>query len=512
MRGGPWGVDVEASGMPTITSRLLAPLLTALLLGTLLPTPAAAQAAAPPEGDISDGVTFVGNAPEASTAIALAFDGDVMFVSTITGIFSYDVTDPSAPRLLGVLPEYIWENEDMELDAERDLLFISRDPRGFTGIIAPAQARLFGAVEIVDVSDPSLMHHVGAFTLPAGHTSSCVSAGESRCDFLWTGGPYANELLGPYGRPIYATDVRDPANPVPCPEPINTGLYDTADGELVDGYAHDVQVDDRGVAWVSSEGGVHGWWTSGAHLDPRTGEERQATPCDPVPYGGAGSPQEATPSRFMHNSGLNPDVAIPGDADSAGHVLFATEEALSSSCATSGRFATYDVRSTLDGSGFTDPAGTRLEVLDTWTPEDAEGATGCASAHYFDDRGDGLLAYSFYGQGTRFLDASDPTDIRQVGYYRPDDGNSFAAYFHDGLVYVADNGRGVDILRFDPHPRPGAPVVHADLIGTAAEQVAPAALPTVTAPPWSVAAQRLWQARHAPDPDTARICLLAGRP
>jgi hypothetical protein len=58
------------------------------------------------------------------------------------------------------------------------------------------------------------------------------------------------------------------------------------------------------------------------------------------------------------------------------------------------------------------------------------------------------LAYAFYGQGTRFLDAGDPTDIRQVGYFRPDDANTWAAYWHDGYVFVADNGRGVDILKF----------------------------------------------------------------
>ncbi len=496
-------MTLHASLSPT-SPGLLATFVLALVATLLATSPVAAQPTS--GGDVSDNVTVVGNAPLASTAIAIAFDGDLMFVSTVTGIFSYDISDPTFPSLLGVLPEYIWENEDMDIDTERDLLFISRDPRGFTGIVAPAQARFFGAVEIIDYSVPSAMHHVGGFTLPAGHTSTCVSAGDSRCDFLWTGGPYANTLFGPAGRPIYATDVRDPLSPVPCPKPINTGLYDNPQGDLIDGYAHDVQVDERGIAWVSSEGGVHGYWTTGTHPDPTTGTSRQATPCDPVPYGGAGSPKESTPSRFMHNSGLNPDIAIPGDPDSAGHILFATEEAITRNCATSGRFATYDVRSTLDGSGFTDPAGTRLEVLDTWTPEGAEGATACASAHYFDDRGDGLLAYSFYGQGTRFLDASDPGDIRQVGYFRPDDANSFAPYFHNGLVFVADNGRGVDILAIDATPRAAAPPVTDSLL----RAVAPAASPTIVAPAWSQVAQRRWEAVNAVDPDTGFVCLLTG--
>ena len=483
-----------------MSSRLLAGAVALLLvLGTsgavaLELDPDALLAADPPPGAISDNLEFVANAPEASSAIAVNFIDDTMFVSTVTGIYSYDVADPAAPQLLGVLPMYIWENEDMDLDAERELLFISRDPRGFTTPVAPAQARLFGAVHIIDVSNPALMAQIGFVTLPAGHTSTCVSADPDdvdSCDYLWTGGPYGNTAFGPYGRPIYATDVTDPLNPVTCPEPINTGLMD--DGST--GYAHDVQVDGDGVAWVSHEAGVNGDWTAGDHTDPLTGVVRTATPCDPVPYGGGSTPADATPSRFMHNSYRNVDLAIPGEPGSAGAVLMATEENLSSSCASSGRFATYDIRSSLDGSGFADPAGFRMDVLDTWTPEAAEGATGCASAHYFEDRGDGLLAYAFYGQGLRLLDVSDPGDIRQVGYFRPDDASAWAGYWHDGYLYVADNGRGVDILRLDETPDDSA-------------STDPGAMPTLTAPALSAAAAARQVARFEADEVFGYLCAI----
>jgi hypothetical protein len=136
-------------------------------------------------------------------------------------------------------------------------------------------------------------------------------------------------------------------------------------------------------------------------------------------------------------------------------VLYATEENITSDCATSGRFVTYDLEGTFDGEGFRDTATThhRMRVLDTWTPEHQDGASGCASSHYFTARGDGLFANAFYEQGVRFLDVSDPTDIRQVGWYRPDDADTWAAYWHGGLVYVADLQRGVEILRFDGGPQ-----------------------------------------------------------
>jgi hypothetical protein len=169
----------------------------------------------------------------------------------------------------------------------------------------------------------------------------------------------------------------------------------------------------------------------------------------------------------MHNSWRNVDAAIPGDPKSRGRILYGTEENTVSDCQSSGRFATYDLRGSLGGEGWKDIDKTkfRMKALDTWTPEGADGSTGCDSAHYFTDRGDSVLAYAFYSQGTRFLDASDPRDIRQIGFYRPDDANTWAAYWHDGYVFVADLTRGVDVLRFEDGsaaPTITAPTVEVD--------------------------------------------------
>ena len=444
--------------------------LLALLAAAALALPGAAPAsepAPPPPGDISDNVEFIANLPEASMAIAVGFIGDTLFVSTVTGIFSYDISDPAAPELLGVLPMYIWQNEDMDIDVERELLFVSRDPRGFTTQVSSGSTFPYGAVHIVDVSNPAAMLPVSNFLVPAGHTSTCVNG----CDYLWTGGPTANTRTNPGmdGRPIYATDITDPMAPVACPDPI-----DIARNDGITDYAHDVQVDAMGVAWVSGAGGVRGYWTSGEHLDPTTGETREATGCDPVPYGGGGTPSSATPSRFMHNSQRNLALSIPDQEDSEGMVLAATEEAISSNCASSGRLATYDVRSSLQGQGWNEVETFRMRALDTWTPEGAEGATGCASAHYFDDRGDGLLAHAFYGQGVRFLDISDPTDIRQVGYFRPDEGNAWAAYWRGDLVFIPHNGRGVDIVRYDGDGGGADPLVTAPTLAVALPPMDPA--------------------------------------
>lgn len=452
-----------------------------------------ALAAAPAHAAQSANVEHVANVPEMASAIALNFIDDTMFVSTAVGLFSYDVSNPASPRPLGALPMYIWENEDMDVDRKRKRIFISRDPRGFTTPVTAGSDFPYGAVHVIDVSNPSLMQQVGFFLVPAGHTTTCVND----CDVVWTGGPYANATTNPgfEGRPIYATDVTDPANPKPCPAPI-----DTARNDGVTDYVHDVQVDGDGVAWVSGGGGVRGYWTKGRHRDPVTGETREATGCSPVPYAGGGTPDKATPSRFMHNSWRDAEprrtsapttrvvkkrrcktktvkvrvgrkgkrrtvrkrkrvcktVKVRETVPAAdvglqrADVLLATEENVVSDCPASGRFVSYDLRGTYDGEGFKDIAKTkqRMKVLDTWTPEDAEGATGCASSHYFASRGDGITANAFYEQGVRFLDTSDPANIRQIGYYLGDGANTWAAYWHKGKVFVADFGRGIDVLEF----------------------------------------------------------------
>ena len=152
--------------------------------------------------------------------------------------------------------------------------------------------------------------------------------------------------------------------------------------------------------------------------------------------------------------------APPGGID-RNDVLLATEENITDDCKTSGRFVTYDLRGTYGGEGFREDTrkGNRMRVLDTWTPEGQPGSTGCASSHYFSSRGDGITANAFYEQGVRFLDSSDPSDIREVGYWVNDDSDTWAAYWHKGLVYVTDLQRGVEVLEF--RGGPGSPTVAA---------------------------------------------------
>jgi hypothetical protein len=92
--------------------------------------------------------------------------------------------------------------------------------------------------------------------------------------------------------------------------------------------------------------------------------------------------------------------------------------------------------------------------------------TANCSSHWFDHRR-GVAAVGWYEQGVRFLDVRNPADIRQIGYYLPIDGSTWAAYWApnaSNIVYTADVARGIDVLRIGNPADAAAPTVAAPIL------------------------------------------------
>jgi hypothetical protein len=137
------------------------------------------------------------------------------------------------------------------------------------------------------------------------------------------------------------------------------------------------------------------------------------------------------------------------------------------SCNGQGKFETWSIGS---GQG-------AMKPIDTWKTElngflaggsaqDSKApVTVNCSSHWFDYR-NGVAAVGWYEQGVRLLDVRNPSDIRQIGYYLPADGATWAAYWVPGasdLVYTADPARGLDVLRVT-RTGAGAPTVEAPIL------------------------------------------------
>lgn len=401
-----------------------------------------------PQGDIS-GVEHVAQLPELAGATALNFldygaKKKVLFATGRFGLKSYDITDPENPVFLDSIdmPGF-WENEDMDVDPSRKLVFLSQDPRAFGQPQDSGQSGVY----IVSARHPDKLEILSFADVPAGHTTTCIND----CKYLWTGGPMkdADQPEEWEGRPIFVTDIRNAKKPVVYEQPVDMHRNDG-----VTDYVHDVQVDEDGIAWASGRGGLRGYWTKGRHWDPVAKKHRVATAADPVPYAGGKfvqQPDVGFPGgSFAHNS-MRPLRSLGGHP--AGDLALVTIENFSDSCETDGNLLIVSLGDSHEGQGWrsTPEDPYRLDIVGEFTPWGQEGSnprSGC-SAHYFEMKGD-LVVQSFYGNGTRFIDISDPTAPAQVGYFRPDGGSSVAPYFvGEDLVYVADSRRGMDILRMD---------------------------------------------------------------
>ena len=259
---------------------------------------------------------------------------------------------------------------------------------------------------------------------------------------------------------------------------------------------HDVQVDEAGYAWVvGGDGTVAFDVREGQYpLPGKTGKEALLQPQLVARTGSAAlndgdafddptapDPENAndTLNDFIHHNSWRPDAAefssrrdsqTPKSDVRDGETVLITEEDIwnrpsgstaPGGCETQGSFQTWQVKQ------FGSPAEGQSTVqnLDSWTTEFNEAiqgdedpwgrdiipTKGFCSSHYFSERDD-IVATAWYEQGTRFLDVSDPTDIKEVGYFIAPGSTTWATYWSptdENVLYVVDNTRGVDVLRFD---------------------------------------------------------------
>jgi hypothetical protein len=505
----------------------------AAAIGALLLIPASAAAAPPPGAAISSNLEYETRVAGAAGITEGKFDTvrgkKVLVVTGRFGFKTYDVSDPTDPRLLDeFMPAGIdpagsttsplggyWQNEDMELDTKRKLIIGALDPRHndanptATGCPHPDNDAVRdpdckSGFYVISYADPRSMRQIGDFvSLPSGHTSSCIQD----CKYIWTGGParrsdqdwlgtrgtmpsaFGPRLVGD-GRPIWVTDLRDPWHPKVSDLPVdlyrNDGFTD---------YSHDVDEDERGIAWVAGRGGIRGYATSGKHRDPYLNRVRRAKPDNPILVAGGGLEWDAPPVRandgndgvaqntdFMHNSGRPTDGAVRASGVKSGNVLIGTEEDFTTPCQESGRIVAVDLTDSWGGepaqnSTLDDPY--RMNALDSFhpfldTPETSNPALGC-SAHYFEIRSS-TLAAGWYGQGLRLVDVSNARNLRQIGYYRvtgtgddnPSSNSWDVAWYNDGppkawgskkrkgkkstskkgdYVYLMDMARGIEVIR-----------------------------------------------------------------
>ncbi len=411
----------------------------------------------------SSNVELVTTIPDVG-AISTAFDPEepVMYVNTLNGVTTYDISDPAAPVELGRIALPHFENEGMDVGVRPDgtrYVFVGVDlyavkPTSPDGAVTDDGSYLM-VVEVTDPANPTLIAELDTAT--STHTVQCADA--PACTVLYTAGVYEREWE--------AIDLTDPHEPK---------IFDQTFTNPI-GAAHQWTRDEAGYLWGAS-------WDGAAAMDVT----------DPyAPRTAASTDVNAQLGRTSYNDFIIHNVVRPhanaftvddetgvsATKETAtpldGNVLLVTEEDYDDPrCqggAGEGAFSTWYVPQ-VDADAYVDrnpegkPGKGAITPLDMWNTEILDSgqqtiAGAFCSAHYFTFHQDGFVAQGWYQQGTRILDVRDPKDIKQVGYFFTGASETWHAYWvperdetgaivdeqKTDLVYTNDVVRGIDVLR-----------------------------------------------------------------
>ena len=420
--------------VPAVSRRLLV----ACLFAAVFVIPA--EAAGGPAGAgarTSPNVTVLGNIP--GSYAGMVFSGHFAYATGwATGLSVFDISDPVAPVQVGALALPHFENEDVDLC-------------GTTLLIANDRAveDVGGVLHVVDITVPAAPRL--AASLPLGLTLSGRGPGHIAnfvtpdCTQAWIDG----------GDDVEVVDLTVPAAPRSLgsfkslastgPDPAQPAAFEVT---------HDTERDDTGTLWSVGGGGVAGYRLSADPLAPElvTSSGPLGTNVD---FDEATSPYN---DFILHNSQRSGDTLLVTEED---YIDMNGDDNQPGSCNGQGKFETWT----------TEPGVGAMRPLDTWRTElnsaDSKAPlTVNCSSHWFDTRDD-VAAVGWYEQGVRFLDTRNPRDIRQIGYYLPLAGSTWAAYWSPtapDILYTTDVYRGIDVLRIDRGSPPDAPTVAAPIL------------------------------------------------
>jgi hypothetical protein len=383
----------------------------------------------------SSNVQLIGNVPT-GPALGMDFKDHWAFVTGPAGLTVLDIAVPASPVVVAVHPLPHFENEDVDVCGNTLLIVNDRATRDV------------GAVMYVfDVSNAALPRLVA--TTPIGLTFNGRGAGhianfvKTDCSQVWIDG----------GDHVGVFDLSNPAAPA------SLGTFvSVASNSAAFRVTHDTELDDKGMLWSVGGGGAAGYRLTTDPLAPQLVASTGATAINPSPYN----------DFILHNSQRRGSTLLVTEED-----YVDTDETPPGGCRGQGKFETWRIGMSVGG----------VTPLDTWMTElngsdsKAVASVNCSS-HWFDER-KGITAVGWYEQGVRFLDTHKPADIRQVGYYLPANGSTWAAYWSPTdptgtIVYTADAYLGVDVLRIDRKADPTemplvtAPIPQAWLGGTTA--------------------------------------------
>jgi len=347
---------------------------------------------------------FIENFPQHSDSSGARLVGHYFYITTERDLTIYDTSAPEAPKQVGYLQfpatdlqGYYYPQEDPDTNGK--ILLTTNE----------------GAVEVIDVSDKANPKFLSKLAGKKQHTISCL------LDCTWAYGS-CGSLSCKTGEII---DLRDPEHPKSDGDWVTEVNKQLPAAEQPNSN-HDVTEVSPGMVLTSS--------TPMLLLDAR---EDPAHPKVLAEGGHKGDP-------FVHanlwpHQMTDDKILVGGESegpscDSDAAASFKVFDA--ANWQTTGRFDLLHE--------FKLPYG---QLVDGSMPN----STWCV--HWFTPHptyhNGGLIAISWYEQGTRFLQVGPDGTVTQVGWLLPAGATASGAYWiTDRIVYVADYNRGLDVIRY----------------------------------------------------------------
>ncbi|MDQ4065100.1 MAG: hypothetical protein M3161_03545 [Actinomycetota bacterium] len=334
----------------------------------------------------SDNVEFVAHVPLNNDSAGGKVVGDYFYITSSRALNIYDISDPVAPALVGVLPLL------------QDPYFAEEDPDTNGSILLVGAG---GTLNVIDVEDKSNPQIIGTLDGADAHTVTCV------LDCKWA-----------YNSDGKIIDLRDPTAPKVA--------GDWKEGTAVGG-GHDVTEVAPGRIVTSTNPLLY--------LDARKNPAKPRVLGSSIPLDGRyvhGNewPRNAT-DRFLLVGG----ESGAGTCDSEG---------------SSGSLMTFDAAAFKRTRTFRmiDEyiMGTGLATEGKMPAVLYCGHWFDVHPRY---RNGGVVAMAWYENGTHFFDVSSKGKIEHIGYFLPAAGSTSAEYWiTDEILYTVDYNRGIDIIRF----------------------------------------------------------------
>ena len=403
----------------------------------------------------SPNIRWVTNVPDtAGISGVFAKSAPYFYLSSTDSITVYDVSDPVAPRITGVLPNLVFENEAMNYGEKKVDGVINRFVLVGADLVQasptdPDHVGRSNEVAIVDVTDPAnprIRSYVKTTTNT--HTVACIN--QTDCRYAYTAGRQGKFSI------VDLTDLDQPREVDADPATAGTQPFLSPAGGpnpvFTSGAGHKWNFDNAGYGIHTGSGGSAIFDVSNPTAPRLVATTDENGTRDPW-------------NNFIHHNSARPNAskfsptAAPSLAN--GNVLLVTEEDYENTdCSTAGSFQTWQVTS-LDGTPGTIHPLDRINPVDLGEGVSAPQMAFC-SAHWFDVHQSGIVAAGFYEGGLRLIDARDPRDLKEYGYVASGLSEVWDAYWvpvrnknggatgqKTNIVYTVDAVRGLDVYTVD---------------------------------------------------------------